>query len=130
MFEEALLTLRGRIAYGAGVVAMAEVLHLDMSLVLLPPTASSLLVVPPLLRPRAPEVAEDPREPLSQQRAQGRQAGGHDAQARLDGVEARAPPGLEAAILGLVEGLGEHADPYDSDHCDSVKGGRGVSDGL
>lgn len=102
MLEEALLALRGRIAYGAGVMAVAQILHLDRSLL---PT-SLLINVPPLICVPAPEVAEEPREPLSQQRAQGRQVGCHDGEARLDGVEGRAPCAFEAAILRLVEPLG------------------------
>lgn len=116
MLEEALLALRGRIAYGAGVVAVTEILHLDRSLL---PT-SFRINVPPLICVPAPEVAEESREPLSQQRAQGRQVGCHDGEARLDGVEGGAPCACEAAILRLVEPLGEHADPDDSDDCDSA----------
>lgn len=102
MLEEALLALRGRIAYGAGVMAVAQILHLNRSLL---PT-SLLINVPPLICAPAPEVAEESREPLSQQRAQGRQVGRHDGEARLDGVEGRAPCAFEAAIFRLVEPLG------------------------
>lgn len=102
MLEEALLALRGRIAYGAGVMAVAQILHLDRSLL---PT-SLLINVPPLICVPAPEVPEESREPVSQQRAQGRQVGRHDGEARLDGVEGWAPCAFEAAIFRLVEPLG------------------------
>lgn len=127
MFEEALLALRGRIAYRAGVVAVAQILHLDRSLL-----ATSLLInVPPLICVPAPEVAEESREPLSQQRAQSRQVGRHDGEARLDGVQGRAPCAFEAAILRLVKRLGEHANPDDSDDCDSVTwAGKSVAASL
>lgn len=114
--EHPLLTLRGRMARGAGArVPTAKVRHLDRS----PVPAPSLLVVARLSRHAAPAVAEEAREPLAQQRTQGRQAGGHDRQACLDRVEGRAPRDCEEVFLGLVEGVGVHADSDDSDCCDS-----------
>lgn len=130
MLKEPLLALRGRLAHGPGVMAMAKVRHRNSSPTLPTCAAAAAALVgrePVLVRAPAPEAAEQPWEPLPQQRAQRRQAAGHDAQARLDRVEAGAPRVHVAALLGLVVRVDEHAEPDYSHDCDPAGGRDGRS---